>query len=281
MWSIGHGCIIISKGKCSVNHHCVKTPEGVHQRSSRTHQQVCGHESEVRRTHPRTETENPEIRDRDERRWTELDGVVHEHNTPSGSKKSCDKGTSLAWNRIKDATSMGGSRKCPDCTPNGDIRHSIIRRRCEGSLRSTSKKGFRGDRTLQANHSSTTHPGTRTSTRDLPRRYQTRTSTRNERLTLDSNICNTPRPTLQTTTHAGAAPGLAEMRWSTKSTKRCDPAKGPRTSHHQDTLHSKHGQIQSENAISRCMGGSSLDGEAFEGKIRGSRGSRERNAEPP
>ncbi|KAJ6472520.1 hypothetical protein C8R45DRAFT_936414 [Mycena sanguinolenta] len=58
-----------------------KNPEGVRQRSSRTHQQVYGHKSEVRRTRPRTEMENPEIRDGDGRRWTEMDGVVHEHNS--------------------------------------------------------------------------------------------------------------------------------------------------------------------------------------------------------
>ena len=82
---------------------------------------------------------------------------------PSGNANPCDMGTSTAWNRISDATSMRGKLGCPVCKsgrdcigePNGDVRHSKIRRRCEGSLRSTSKKGLGRERLVQELSSTT------------------------------------------------------------------------------------------------------------------------------
>ncbi|KAJ6451558.1 hypothetical protein C8R45DRAFT_946113 [Mycena sanguinolenta] len=70
MWSIGHGCIIISEGKRSVNYYCVKTARAC----------VNGQAGRI----SKTERENPEIwRNGDRQRWTELCTSITEFTTRS------------------------------------------------------------------------------------------------------------------------------------------------------------------------------------------------------
>ncbi|KAJ6477026.1 hypothetical protein C8R45DRAFT_1102307 [Mycena sanguinolenta] len=74
--------------------------------------------------------ENPEIRDGDGRRWTEMDGVVHEHNTPAQPMKA------VRWEgKVLDVArrhlgltqpQSNGGQAYPESSMKGDNQHNLL-----------------------------------------------------------------------------------------------------------------------------------------------------------
>ncbi|KAJ6516515.1 hypothetical protein C8R45DRAFT_920223 [Mycena sanguinolenta] len=118
MWSIGHGCIIISKGKHSVNHHCVKTPRacvngqtGHISKYMDTSRKYDGH---VQGRRQRMRRFGGTELDGGGRRWTELCTSITAHQTPRVVEDSADDDSNTVGNRITDATVLDGKDKPAD-----------------------------------------------------------------------------------------------------------------------------------------------------------------------